>query len=72
MSLDLALKLPLLALRLTLTPVLFISQRLFAWWTQKSIKDQLLESLDQSKLFEEWEAAAFQLDEVLGYDLWHV
>jgi hypothetical protein len=71
MSFDLALRPLLFASRLTLTPLLFVSQRLFAWWTQKSIKDQLLESLGQARLFEEWEGAAFQLDEVLGYDLWY-
>ncbi|KAF2667318.1 hypothetical protein BT63DRAFT_289911 [Microthyrium microscopicum] len=44
--------------------------RLFKWVRSKSSKDVLVESLGQANLFEEWEAAAFQLDEVLGYDLW--
>jgi TAG lipase/lysophosphatidylethanolamine acyltransferase len=30
----------------------------------------LQETLRDAHLFEEWEAAAFQLDELLGYDLW--
>jgi TAG lipase/lysophosphatidylethanolamine acyltransferase len=30
----------------------------------------LQENLRDAHLFEEWEAAAFQLDELLGYDLW--
>lgn len=45
-------------------------QRLYSWWTRKPTKDVLLESIQEARLFEEWEAAAFQLDEVLGYDLW--
>jgi hypothetical protein len=46
------------------------SQRLYSWWTAKSTRDQLLEHSDQARVFEEWEAAAYQLDEVLGLDLW--
>jgi TAG lipase/lysophosphatidylethanolamine acyltransferase len=45
-------------------------QKLHRWWTQKSPRDILLESLAEARLFEEWEAAAFKLDECLGYDLW--
>ncbi|KAF2197859.1 hypothetical protein GQ43DRAFT_380027 [Delitschia confertaspora ATCC 74209] len=45
-------------------------QRLYAWWTKKSERDVLLETISEARLFEEWEAAAFQLDEVSGYDLW--
>ncbi len=45
-------------------------QRLLAWWSSKSPKTVLQENLRDAKLFEEWEAAAFQLDELLGYDLW--
>jgi TAG lipase/lysophosphatidylethanolamine acyltransferase len=45
-------------------------QRLYSWWNRKSTKDVLLESIQEARQFEEWEAAAFQLDEVLGYDLW--
>jgi TAG lipase/lysophosphatidylethanolamine acyltransferase len=47
-------------------------QRLYHWWTRKSSRDVLLESIEEARLFEEWEAAAYQLDEVLGYDLWSV
>ena len=46
-------------------------QRLYAWWTKKSTKDVLLEAIAEARIFEEWEAAAFQLDEVLGHDLWY-
>lgn len=45
-------------------------KRLTAWWSRKSTKEVLIESLQKANLFEEWEAAAFQLDETLGYDLW--
>ncbi|KAF2089121.1 hypothetical protein K490DRAFT_72739 [Saccharata proteae CBS 121410] len=47
-----------------------MDKRLYGWWTQKSPRDQLLETVADARLFEEWEASAFQLDEVLGYDLW--
>lgn len=50
--------------------MLILSQRLYAWWTRPSHKDLLLQNLAESRSFEEWEAAAFQLDEVLGNDLW--
>jgi TAG lipase/lysophosphatidylethanolamine acyltransferase len=46
-------------------------QRFYAWWTAKSTRDELLETLENARVFEEWEASAFQLDEVLGYDLWY-
>jgi hypothetical protein len=47
-----------------------VFKRLAAWWTTKSPKEVLIESLQDANVFEEWEAAAFQLDETLGYDLW--
>ncbi|EON61297.1 hypothetical protein W97_00510 [Coniosporium apollinis CBS 100218] len=48
----------------------FWQLRLYSWWSRPSPRDALLETLADARLFEEWEAAAFQLDEVLGYDLW--
>lgn len=45
-------------------------QRLYAWWTRKSRKELLVENLTKALIFEEWEAAAFNLDELLGNDLW--
>jgi TAG lipase/lysophosphatidylethanolamine acyltransferase len=50
--------------------ILTYIQRFLNWWSSKSPREVLLESLRESRIFEEWEAAAFQLDEVLGYDLW--
>jgi TAG lipase/lysophosphatidylethanolamine acyltransferase len=29
-----------------------------------------LEAISDARLFEEWEAAAYKLDEVLDYDMW--
>lgn len=46
------------------------TQRFYAWWTHKSRKQLLLETLSEARIYEEWEAAAFNLDEVLGNDLW--
>ncbi|EOA82180.1 triacylglycerol lipase [Exserohilum turcicum] len=48
----------------------FWQGRLYAWWTQKSQRELLLEALNNARLFEEWEAAAYKLDEVLDYDMW--
>ena len=45
-------------------------KKVSSWWTQKRPRDVLLEALASANLYEEYEAAAFQLDEVLGYDLW--
>jgi hypothetical protein len=47
-------------------------QRLYAWWTKRSDTDVLLDTIEKAKVYEEWEAAAFNLDEVVGYDLWYV
>lgn len=45
-------------------------QRLWAWWTRPSQKDIQLECLNSARYYEEWEAAAFALDELFGNDLW--
>jgi TAG lipase/lysophosphatidylethanolamine acyltransferase len=60
------------SLRSVLTPAFSGVQRLYSWWTRKSTTDVLIESIDEARLFEEWEAAAYNLDEVLGFDLWFV
>ncbi|KAK7554925.1 hypothetical protein IWX50DRAFT_630568 [Phyllosticta citricarpa] len=56
--------------RVSLEVAFFWQLRLYSWWVQKSPRDALLETLADARLFEEWEASAYQLDEVLGYDLW--
>ncbi|KAF7453799.1 DUF3336 domain containing protein [Pyrenophora tritici-repentis] len=48
----------------------FWQRKLYAWWTQKSQRYLLLEAIGDARLFEEWEAAAYKLDEVLDYDMW--
>lgn len=48
----------------------FWKSKLFSWWRSKSPKDRLLHTLATARTFEEWEEAAFQLDEVLSTDLW--
>jgi hypothetical protein len=45
-------------------------QRLWVWWTRPSQKDIQLECLNTARYYEEWEAAAFALDELYGNDLW--
>ncbi|KAF2996625.1 hypothetical protein E8E13_002127 [Curvularia kusanoi] len=50
--------------------LVFWLRRLLAWWTKKSPRDLLLETVADARCFEEWEAAAYHLDELQGYDLW--
>jgi TAG lipase/lysophosphatidylethanolamine acyltransferase len=47
-------------------------KKLYALWRQKSQRDLLLDAIGDARLFEEWEAAAYKLDEVLDYDMWYV
>jgi hypothetical protein len=47
-----------------------LTQRLWAWWTRPSQKDIQLECFNTARYYEEWEAAAFALDELYGNDLW--
>ncbi|KAG0637583.1 hypothetical protein HOY80DRAFT_1010616 [Tuber brumale] len=49
---------------------LFWQKKLWGWYTRKKPKEELLEKLAAAKSYEEWEAIAIQLDEVLGNDLW--
>ncbi|KAF2747328.1 putative patatin-like serine hydrolase [Sporormia fimetaria CBS 119925] len=48
----------------------FWQLRLYAWWTRKSSREVLLQTLAEARIYEEWEGSAFQLDEELGFDLW--
>ncbi|KAH1578136.1 hypothetical protein KXX17_006882 [Aspergillus fumigatus] len=45
-------------------------QRLLAWWFSKSPKTRLRHRLATAQTFEEWEEAAFELDELRSADLW--
>jgi TAG lipase/lysophosphatidylethanolamine acyltransferase len=47
-----------------------LPKRLWAWWTRPSQKDIQLECFNTARYYEEWEAAAFALDELYGNDLW--
>jgi TAG lipase / lysophosphatidylethanolamine acyltransferase len=49
-----------------------IVKNIYGWWTQKSQRDLLLETIANARQFEEWEAAAYKLDECLDYDMWYV
>jgi hypothetical protein len=44
---------------------------LWSWWTSKSRRDHLLDVIDNARLFEEWGAAAYSLDECMDYDMWY-
>jgi TAG lipase/lysophosphatidylethanolamine acyltransferase len=46
-------------------------QRFYRWLTHKSPVEVWFEILRGSKTYEEWEEAAFQLDTLLGNDLWY-
>lgn len=50
--------------------IVSLFQRLYKRWTTKAPREALLANLAEARYFEEWEAAAYKLDEVLGYDLW--
>lgn len=47
-------------------------QRCLVWWRSGSPKERLLHCLATAETFEEWEDAAFQLDELLGTDDWYL
>jgi TAG lipase/lysophosphatidylethanolamine acyltransferase len=46
-------------------------QRFFRWLTRKKPVEVWFEILRNAKSYEEWEEAAFQLDVLLGNDLWY-
>lgn len=46
------------------------TQKAYGWWTRKQPQNALLEALACAQSYEEWEEAAFQLDELLHTDLW--
>jgi TAG lipase/lysophosphatidylethanolamine acyltransferase len=45
--------------------------RLYNYLRRNSPRDIYTRTLFNAHSYEEWEAAAFQLDEVLGNDLWY-
>lgn len=46
------------------------SQKVYRWATTKTSQQQLFEHLADARVYEEWEAAAINLDEVLTNDFW--
>ncbi|PYI18757.1 patatin-like serine hydrolase [Aspergillus japonicus CBS 114.51] len=48
----------------------FWQQRLLSWWNTRSPPDRLRHALATATTYEEWEEAAFDLDEILSKDLW--
>jgi TAG lipase/lysophosphatidylethanolamine acyltransferase len=49
-----------------------LAQRFLGWLTRKKPVDFWYECLKNAQTYEEWEEAAFQLDVLLGNDLWSV
>jgi hypothetical protein len=47
-------------------------QRFVGWWTRRKPVDVWFDILKNAQTYEEWEEAAFQLDVLLGNDLWSV
>lgn len=45
-------------------------QKFLRWLTRKKPEQLWFEILRDAKTYEEWEEAAFQLDVLLGNDLW--
>jgi TAG lipase/lysophosphatidylethanolamine acyltransferase len=54
----------------TKTSKLISPQKAYGWWTKKTPENALLDVLAEARSYEEWEEAAFQLDELLHTDLW--
>lgn len=48
----------------------FWRDKLSSWWNSKSPRNRLFHTLATARSFEEWEEAAFELDELLSKDLW--
>lgn len=47
-------------------------QKLYTWWLAESPGDLARKRIATAESFEEWEAGAIALDEVLGNDVWFV
>ncbi|OJI97676.1 hypothetical protein ASPVEDRAFT_37100 [Aspergillus versicolor CBS 583.65] len=55
---------------MVLDVTLFWRERLFSWWRSKSPQTRLRHELTIATNYEDWEEAAFELDELLSLDLW--
>ncbi|KAJ5802373.1 uncharacterized protein N7503_004823 [Penicillium pulvis] len=48
----------------------FWKHKFLSWWNSKSTRSQLFYTLETATSYEQWESAAFDLDELLNKDLW--
>ncbi|KAJ5691433.1 hypothetical protein N7488_012168 [Penicillium malachiteum] len=48
----------------------FWKNKFLSWWNSKSPQSRLLHTLETAQSYEQWEGAAFELDETLNKDLW--
>ncbi|KAL2794265.1 acyl transferase/acyl hydrolase/lysophospholipase [Aspergillus keveii] len=55
---------------MVLDVTLFWKEKLLSWWRSKSPRTQLRHALKIATNYEDWEEAAFELDEILSLDLW--
>ncbi|KAL2802803.1 hypothetical protein BJX63DRAFT_98242 [Aspergillus granulosus] len=55
---------------MVLDVTLFWKRKLLSWWSSKSPRTRLRHSLKTATNYEDWEEAAFELDEILSLDLW--
>ncbi|KAL2872199.1 triacylglycerol lipase family protein [Aspergillus lucknowensis] len=55
---------------MVLDVTLFWKEKLLSWWRSKSPRTRLRHSLAIATNYEDWEEAAFELDEILSLDLW--
>ncbi|KAF7720083.1 Uncharacterized protein PECH_008043 [Penicillium ucsense] len=55
---------------LILDVVQFWNHKVFSWWRSKSPKKRLVHALATAQTYEQWEEAAFELDELLSKDIW--
>ncbi|KAL3459935.1 hypothetical protein BJX64DRAFT_263977 [Aspergillus heterothallicus] len=55
---------------MVLDVTLFWKRKLLSWWSSKSPRTRLRHTLKTSTNYEDWEEAAFELDEILSLDLW--
>ncbi|KAJ0424536.1 acyl transferase/acyl hydrolase/lysophospholipase [Aspergillus carlsbadensis] len=55
---------------MVLDVTLFWKEKLLSWWRSKSPRTRLRHALQITTNYEDWEEAAFELDEILSLDLW--
>ncbi|CEN62105.1 Putative Patatin-like serine hydrolase [Aspergillus calidoustus] len=60
----------LAVISMVLDVTLFWKEKLLSWWRSKSPRTRLRHALEIATNYEDWEEAAFELDEILSLDLW--